>query len=90
MVGYMLIIVTLGKLPVDIDNKSVPYFQEGINHNMASMDIEELPPPIPPKKVNWKENDATCRQPDDNDVKKEQFQAMQEPAAPALPPKPKK
>ena len=76
----------IGKLPVEINNNSVPQ-----HPNIVSMAIEELPPPIPPKNVGLKEIGTPLTRPDD-DVrceKQRQFQATQEPTSPALPPKPK-
>ena len=52
--------------------------------------MEEVPPPIPPRNI---ENRAPLMQPAcDNNYygEQKQFQATQEPAAPALPPKPNK
>ena len=66
---------------------SVTQFQE--NPVTLSTTIEEVPPPIPPKYV---ENRAPLMQPahDSYCGEQKQFQATQEPAPPALPPKPNK
>ena len=79
----------IGKLPVEIDNDSAP--QQPNNKIMVSVATEELPPPIPPKTI---EIGTPLTRPDDDDddgcEKQKQFHIIQEPTAPALPPKPKK
>ena len=73
----------IGKLPVEIDNNSAPQVQGSFD--TVSVVNEELPPPVPPKDVEWKPESGTpfARSGDDD----KHFQTM-EPAAPALPPKP--
>ena len=69
----------IGKLPVEIDNNSVPQ-----SFNAVPVVNEELPPPVPPKNVKWKPESGTSFARSGGD---QHFQTM-EPAAPALPPKP--
>ena len=57
--------------------------------NTVSMANEELPPPVPPKNVNWKQNVASfTRSGDDECCGWQKHCQTVELSVPALPPKP--